>query len=189
VHGAGDFMLLGGRAADLFGRRRMFLCWLAVFLVFSGVGGLATEGWMLLLARFVTGIAAAFMTPAGLSLVTTTFPEGPQRTRALGVYAGIASGGFSLGLVAGGLLTAIGWRWVFFAPVILSALILLAAIPLLRDRDRPAPRAGGGFDVAGALTITGRTGRGRGPRRGHHRVRADPPPARGDSGTGTDGLI
>ncbi|WP_248961704.1 MFS transporter [Sphaerisporangium perillae] len=154
VLGYGGFMLLGGRAADLFGRRRMFLFWLVVFLLFSGLGGFATEGWMLLLARFVTGVAAAFMAPAGLSLVTGNFPEGPQRTKALGVYAGTAAGGFSLGLVAGGLLASIGWRWVFFAPVVLAALILAAAIPLVKEPDAPEASPGG-FDLAGALAITG----------------------------------
>lgn len=154
VLGYGGFMLLGGRAADLLGRRRMFLFWLTVFLVFSGLGGFATEGWMLLVARFVTGVAAAFMAPAGLSLITGTFPEGPQRTKALGVYAGTAAGGFSLGLVIGGLLTALGWRWVFFAPVILAAAILLAALVLLKESATPE-RPQGGFDVAGALSITG----------------------------------
>ncbi|MGW4461903.1 MFS transporter [Micromonospora sp. NPDC004704] len=154
VLGYGGFMLLGGRAADLLGRRRMFLLWLVVFLVFSGLGGFATEGWMLLVARFVTGVAAAFLAPAGLSLVTTNFPEGPQRTRALGIYAGMAAGGFTLGLVTGGLLTSIGWRWVFFAPVIMSALILAAAIPLVRDSG-PRQRPTGGFDLAGAFSITG----------------------------------
>lgn len=154
VLGYGGFMLLGGRAADLLGRRRMFLFWLAVFLVFSGLGGLASEGWMLLVARFVTGVAAAFMAPAGLALITGNFPEGPQRTKALGVYAGTAAGGFSLGLVVGGLLTAIGWRWVFFAPVVLSAVILVAALVLLRDADSPERQAGG-FDLPGALSVTG----------------------------------
>jgi MFS family permease len=154
VLGYGGFMLLGGRTADLLGRRRMFLFWLTVFLVFSGLGGFATEGWMLLVARFATGVAAAFMAPAGLSLITGNFPEGPQRTKALGVYAGTAAGGFSLGLVAGGLLASFGWRWVFFAPVILSAVILLAAIPLIKDSRAPE-RPAGGFDLAGAFGITG----------------------------------
>ncbi|GAA3130566.1 MFS transporter [Streptosporangium carneum] len=154
VLGYGGFMLLGGRAADLLGRRRMFLSWLTVFLVFSGLGGFATEGWTLLVARFVTGVAAAFMAPAGLSLITSAFPEGPQRTRALGFYAGTAAGGFSLGLVAGGLLASFGWRWVFFAPVILSAVILLAAVPLIREPVAPR-RPAGGFDLAGALSVTG----------------------------------
>ena len=154
----GGFMLLGGRAADLLGRRRMFILWLTVFLLFSGLGGFATEGWMLITARLITGLAAAFMTPAGLALITTSFPEGPLRNRALLWYAGTAAGGFSLGLVAGGLLTAIGWRWVFFAPVILAAIILMMAIKLIEDREVP-DRTGGRFDVVGALTITlGATG-------------------------------
>ncbi|GAA0235541.1 MFS transporter [Cryptosporangium japonicum] len=152
VLGYGGFLLLGGRAADLLGRRRMFLLWLVVFLAFSGLGGLATEGWMLLAARFATGVAAAFLAPAGLALLTDHFPEGPRRNRALGLYAGTAAGGFSLGLVAGGLLTAIGWRWVFFAPVIVSALLLVAAVPLLRA-DEPRPRRES-FDLAGAATVT-----------------------------------
>ncbi|WP_245646605.1 MFS transporter [Microtetraspora niveoalba] len=153
VLGYGGFMLLGGRAADLLGHRRMFVSWLAVFLVFSGLGGFATEGWMLLAARFVTGVAAAFMAPAGLALVTSNFPEGPVRTKALGVYAGTAAGGFSLGLVAGGVLASFGWRWVFFAPVILSALILAAALVLVRDTG--GERTSGDFDLAGAFAITG----------------------------------
>ncbi|MDA0638401.1 MFS transporter [Nonomuraea sp. MCN248] len=154
VLGYGGFMLLGGRAADLLGRRRMFLFWLTVFLIFSGLGGFANDGWTLLTARFVTGVAAAFMTPAGLSLITGNFPEGPQRTKALGVYAGTASGGYVLGLVAGGLLASIGWRWVFFAPVILSAMILVAALILLKESPVPE-RPPGGFDLAGAFSITG----------------------------------
>ena len=150
----GGFVLLGGRAADLLGRRRMFIGWLVVFLAFSGLGGFASEGWMLIVARFVTGIAAAFMTPAGLSIITTTYPEGPQRNKALLVYAGTAAGGFSLGMVAGGLLTAIDWRWVFFAPVVLAAVILVAAIALIPREAEPL-KTTGGFDLGGALTLTG----------------------------------
>jgi len=153
VLGYGGFMLLGGRAADLLGRRRMFIAWLVVFLCFSGLGGLATSGWMLILARFVTGVSAAFMTPAGLSIITTSFDEGPIRNRALLIYSGTAAGGFSLGLVVGGLLTAIDWRWVFFAPVLLSLLILLAAIRLVPDNGRPERRTGG-IDLAGATSVT-----------------------------------
>ncbi|MFE7559311.1 MFS transporter [Kitasatospora sp. NPDC057500] len=155
VLGYGGFMLLGGRTADLLGRRRMFLFWLTVFVLFSGLGGLATASWVLILARFATGLAAAFMTPAGLAIITTAFAEGPRRNRALLLYAGTAAAGFSLGLVAGGLLTAISWRWVFFAPVLLSGGLLLAALPLL-PRDRPpARRPGERFDLAGAATATG----------------------------------
>ena len=152
VLGYGGFVLLGGRAADTLGRRRMFLLWLVVFIAFSGLGGLAHEGWVLVVARFVTGVAAAFLAPAGLSIITTTFPEGPLRNRAVLVYAGAAAGGFSLGLVAGGLLTAIDWRWVFFAPVVVASLLLAAALRLLPRDGRPAVAAG--FDVAGALAST-----------------------------------
>jgi MFS family permease len=148
------FVLLGGRAADLVGRRRMFVTWLVVFLAFSGLGGFATEGWMLIVARLVTGLAAAFMAPAGLSIITTTYPEGPQRNKALLVYAGTAAGGFSLGMVAGGLLTSIDWRWVFFAPVLMAAVILVGAITLIPAEARPA-KTQGSFDLLGALTLTG----------------------------------
>lgn len=153
VLGYAGFMLLGGRAADLLGRRQMFLLSLLVFLLFSGLGGFATEGWMLVTARFVTGVAAAFMAPAGLSIITTTIPEGPQRNKALLVYAGTAAGGFSLGLVAGGLLSAIDWRWVFFAPVLISFILLVTALRVLPPSPRPE-RSGQGADVAGAVTIT-----------------------------------
>lgn len=166
VLGYAGFTLLGGRAADLLGRRRMLLGWLTVFLLFSGLGGLADEGWTLILARFVTGVAAAFMTPAALSIITTSYEEGPQRNQALLVFAGTAAGGFSLGLVIGGLLTQLGWRWVFFAPVLLAAAILAAAIALVPKEPRPARANGaadaqgsgsvrGGFDLGGALTAAG----------------------------------
>ncbi|OEJ97415.1 MFS transporter [Streptomyces thermolilacinus] len=153
VLGYGGFMLVGGRSADLFGRRRMFVLWLSVFLVFSGLGGLATEEWMLITARFVTGVAAAFMTPAGLSIITTSFDEGPRRNKALLLYSGTAAGGFSTGLVVGGLLTSVDWRWVFFAPVVLAALILLAALVLVPRHARP-DRTGLRIDLAGGVTIT-----------------------------------
>ncbi|MFD6336834.1 MFS transporter [Streptomyces sp. NPDC060131] len=153
VLGYGGFMLLGGGAADLFGRRRMFVFWLTVFLLFSGLGGFATDGWTLIVARFVTGVAAAFMTPAGLSLITTSFEEGPRRDKALLVYSGTAAGGFSIGLVVGGLLTAVDWRWVFFAPVVLSFLVLTAALALLPRSPRP-DRTGERVDLAGSVSVT-----------------------------------
>ncbi|CCH35048.1 MFS transporter [Actinosynnema sp. NPDC047251] len=151
VLGYGGFMLLGGRAADLLGRRRVFLFWLAVFVVFSGLGGLAQDGWVLITARFVTGLSAAFLTPAGLSIITTTF-TGPRRDQALLVYGGIGAAGFSLGMVVGGLLTVVGWRWVFFAPVVLALLILVASLKAI---PKSADRATGRFDLAGAVTVTG----------------------------------
>ncbi|MEU3540145.1 MFS transporter [Streptomyces paromomycinus] len=165
VLGYGGFMLLGGRAADLFGRRRMFLLPLAVFLVFSGLGGLAGDGWTLVLARFVTGTCAAFLMPAGLSVITTGFPAGRQRTTALLVYSGTGGGGFSVGLVVGGLLTAADWRWVFFAPVVLAALILAAGLPLIprteethgAQKMRTAGTTAAArprLDLPGAVTVT-----------------------------------
>ena len=157
VLGYAGFTLLGGRAADLLGRRRMFLTWLTVFLAFSGLGGFATEGWMLIVARFATGVSAAFMTPAALSLITTSYEEGPQRNKALLVFAGTAAGGFSLGLVIGGLLTELGWRWVFFAPVLLAGAILVAATRLVPSEEgRRRPRtARTRFDITGAVTAAG----------------------------------
>jgi MFS family permease len=153
VLGYGGFMLLGGRIADLYGRRATFLTALAAFMLFSLVGGFATEGWTLLVARFVKGVAAAFMTPAGLSIITTTFAEGRARNRALLVYAAVAAGGYSLGLVVGGLLAAVDWRWVFFAPAALAAMILVAGLRLL-PRGARTQRPVGGFDLAGAITLT-----------------------------------
>lgn len=151
VIGYAGFMLLGGRICDLYGRRRVFLAALGVFAVLSGLGGFASEGWMLLAARFITGLAATFMTPAGLSLVTTNFPEGPSRNKAV-FYAGAASAGYSLGLLAGGVLTAISWRWVFFAPALIAASILLLALRLVADTRRP--RALRRFDLPGAMLLT-----------------------------------
>lgn len=153
VLGYGGFMLLGGRSADLFGRRRVFLVGLAVFVAFSGVGGFADTGWVLVVARFVTGVSAGFMTPAGFSIVTSTFPEGPLRNRALVVYGAVGAGGFSLGMVVGGLLTTVSWRWVFFAPVVLGLLLLLAGRALIRP-DQPRTTPAEGFDLLGAVTVT-----------------------------------
>jgi MFS family permease len=152
VLGYGGFVLLGGRAADLLGRRRMFLAWMAVFVVFSGLGGLADSGWLLIVARFVTGVAAGFMAPAGLSIITSSFPEGRARNQALLIYAGVAAAGFSLGMVVGGLLTAISWRWVFFAPVLMATLLLIVAFKVV---PRDAVRATGGVDLRGAVSLTG----------------------------------
>jgi len=126
---------------------------MAVFVVFSGLGGIADGGALLIVARFVTGVAAGFMAPAGLSIITSSFPEGSERNRALLVYAGVAAAGFSLGMVVGGLLTAIGWRWVFFAPVVMASLLLAVAWRVV-PRDMPAADRGA-FDLGGAVSLTG----------------------------------
>lgn len=153
VLGFGGFLLLGGRAADLLGRRRMFVLSLALFVVASAAGGLAQSGGVLVAARFVTGVSAAFTAPAGLSIITTSFEEGPERNKALSVYSATGASGFALGLVVGGLLTAASWRWVFFVPV-LTALVTLAGALWLVPGTTPPPRRRRGFDLAGAVTAT-----------------------------------
>jgi EmrB/QacA subfamily drug resistance transporter len=152
VLGYGGFLLLGGRAADLLGRRRMFLISLAVFVIASGLAAVANEGSLLIAMRFIKGISAGFTAPAGLSIITTNFAEGPARNKALAIYTATGATGFSLGLVFSGLLTEIGWRWVFFFPVPLALLVLLAAIRLVPDDGRPMRTSN--FDVAGALGAT-----------------------------------
>ena len=153
VLGYGGFLLLGGRAADLLGRRRMFLISLGVFIVASGLGGLANDGALLIATRFIKGVSAAFTAPAGLSIITTTFAEGPARNRALSIYTATGATGFSLGLVFGGLLTEIGWRFVFFLPVPIALITLAGAIVLVPAGGYVA-RTTRRFDVAGAVTVT-----------------------------------
>jgi EmrB/QacA subfamily drug resistance transporter len=153
VLGYGGFLLLGGRAADLLGRRRVFLISLGGFVVASAFGGFASSGSLLIAARFVKGVSAAFTAPAGLSIITTTFAEGPARNKALAVYTATGATGFSLGLVFGGLLTEIGWRWVFFLPAPLALAALVAGLRLVPRSSRPR-FARGGFDLAGAVTMT-----------------------------------
>ena len=153
VLGYGGFLLLGGRAADLLGRRRVFLISLGVFVVASLLGGFAHDGNLLIATRFIKGMSAAFTAPAGLSIITTTFEEGPARNKALSVYTATGATGFSLGLVIGGLLTEAGWRWVFFLPAPVALIALIAGIKLVPASER-ASRIGRGFDATGAVTIT-----------------------------------
>jgi MFS family permease len=154
VLGYGGFLLLGGRAADLLGRRRVFLISLGVFVVASAIGGFANDGSLLIATRFIKGVSAAFTAPAGLSIITTSFLEGPARNKALAVYTATGATGFSLGLVFGGLLTEIGWRWVFFLPAPVALAAMLAGLRLVPRGERPA-RAARSFDVPGAVTLTG----------------------------------
>jgi len=153
VLGYGGFLLLGGRAADLLGRRKVFLVALGVFVVASALGGLVDDGSLLIATRFIKGVSAAFTAPAGLSIITTSFAEGPIRNRAIAVYTATGATGFSLGLVVGGLLTEIGWRWVFFVPVPV-ALATLAAGLWLVPRDARGVHVSRSFDLAGAVTLT-----------------------------------
>jgi EmrB/QacA subfamily drug resistance transporter len=153
VLGYGGFLLLGGRAADLLGRRRVFLIGLGVFVVASALGGLVDDGTLLIATRFIKGVSAAFTAPAGLSIITTSFAEGPLRNRAIAIYTATGATGFSLGLVVGGLLTEIGWRWVFFLPVPVALATLVAGLWLV-PRDARSVHLSRSFDVAGAVTLT-----------------------------------
>ena len=153
VLGYGGLLLLGGRAADLLGRRRVFLAALGVFAVASLLGGLASSAGLLIAARFVKGAAAAFTAPAGLSIITTTFAEGPQRNRAVSIYSAFGASGFSLGLVLSGLLTEVSWRWTLLLPAPVAVAVLAAGIQLIPrhgSQDRRSRR----FDVPGAITVT-----------------------------------
>jgi EmrB/QacA subfamily drug resistance transporter len=155
VLGYGGLLLLGGRTADLLGRRRTLLWALSVFLVASALGSVVSDGTLIVITRFLKGASAAFTAPASLSMITTTFEEGPARNRALSIYTACGASGFSLGLVLGGLLTEIGWRWTFLLPVPLAAAVLIALPRFIRP-DRPSLNtdARKGYDFPGAITIT-----------------------------------
>jgi EmrB/QacA subfamily drug resistance transporter len=152
ILGYGGLLLLGGRAADLLGRRRVLLVGLGVFLVASFIGGLANDGNTLIATRFIKGAAAAFTAPAVLSIITTTFPEGPARNKALSIYAAVGASGWSLGLVFGGALTELGWRYTFFMPVPIALAILLL-LPRFLDKDEPVRVNRSSFDFSGTATL------------------------------------
>lgn len=153
VLGYGGFLLLGGRAADLLGRRRVLLIALGVFAVASVLGGVVDDGTLLVAMRFLKGAAAAFTAPAGLSIITTRFAEGPARNRALSIYTATGASGFSFGLVFGGLLTELGWRWTFLVPVPIAIALLVAGIRVI-PRDVLVTTGRRRFDVPGALTLS-----------------------------------
>ncbi|MFF6789588.1 MFS transporter [Streptomyces filamentosus] len=150
---AAGFTLLFGRLADLLGRRRVFLAGMAVLGAASLAGGLATTPELLMAARVAQGLATAAVTPAGLSLLTSAFPEGPLRDKALGLNGALMSAGFTTGAVLGGVLTdLLSWRWAFFINVPVALAVLLVAPAVLRE-SRPAVRPR--LDVPGAVTVTG----------------------------------
>jgi MFS family permease len=151
VLGYGGLLLLGGRTADLLGRRKVFLVALAVFALASLAGGLVSSGPLLILTRFVKGLAAAFTAPTGLSLITTNFAEGPARNKALSIYTVFGAGGYSSGLLFGGLMTDVGWRWTFLLPVPIALAALVAAFVLLPRHEAPGE---GGHDLLGAAVST-----------------------------------
>src|SRR3954468_157108 len=148
----GGFLLLSGRAADLFGPRRVFLVGLAVFSLASLAGGLAqSEGW-LIAARAVQGLGAAIISPAALAILTTTFAEGAERNKALGVWGAVAGSGGAVGVLLGGILTdSLGWEWVLFVN---TPVTLVAAFFAMRVLSESRDESARSFDVFGALTIT-----------------------------------
>ncbi|MGW2841268.1 DHA2 family efflux MFS transporter permease subunit [Streptomyces sp. NPDC001493] len=146
------FMLLGGRAADLFGRKRMFLLGLGLFTAASLAGGLAQEGWQLLAARAGQGLGAAVLAPATLTLLTAALPEGPARVRAIGTWMAVGAGGGAAGGLVGGVLTDLfSWRWVLLINVPVGALVLAGAAFLLAEGRGSERRR---IDLPGAVLVT-----------------------------------
>jgi EmrB/QacA subfamily drug resistance transporter len=149
----GGFLLLGGRAGDLIGRKRLFLAGIVVFTAASLLNGLATSSEWLILARGLQGLGGALVSPAALSIVTTTFAEGRERAKAMSVWSAIAAGGGAVGLLLGGILTdLLSWPWIFFVnlPVGIAEFVLsLRFVP--ESKDEHSHKA---FDIAGAITVT-----------------------------------
>ena len=149
----GGFLLLGGKLADRFGRRRVFMSGAVLFAVASLLGGIAQSQGLLISARLLQGLGGALMSPAALSLLTVVFEEGEERNKALGVFSAITAGGAALGLILGGLLTEyLNWRWVLFVNVPIAVLAVAGALRFLPESkdERSA-----GFDVPGAVLATG----------------------------------
>ena len=149
----GGFLLLGGRLADLFGRRKLFLAGVVLFAIASLLGGLSQNLGQMIVFRAMQGLGGALLAPAALSLVLTLFKEGPERNKALGVWSMIAAGGGAVGLILGGTLTQyIDWRWTFFINVPIAIIVLVTAMRFVPKSD-PAKKQR--VDVAGAITVTG----------------------------------
>src|SRR5581483_3108678 len=148
----GGFLLLGGRAADLLGRRRVFLVGVTLFTIASFLCGLAWSEGVLVGARALQGLGAAIISPAALSIITTTFDEGPERNKALGIWGAIGGSGAAVGVLAGGVLTKyLGWEWIFFVNVPVGVLAFVLAPRFVREsRSERQVRA----DWAGAVTVT-----------------------------------
>jgi EmrB/QacA subfamily drug resistance transporter len=150
----GGFLLLGGRAADLFGRRRTFLAGLTVFAVASLADGLSQSGGMLIAFRTIQGLAGAFMSPAALSIVLVTYREGHERNVALSVWGAVASGGAAAGVLLGGIFTQyFGWRWNFFINVPVGLVVLFLSLRLVNKHESTVDH--NSLDLPGAILVTG----------------------------------
>ncbi|WP_424857002.1 MFS transporter [Streptomyces sp. SAI-170] len=147
----GGLLLLGGRAGDILGRRRVFVFGVLLFVLASLLGGLSQNAGQLLAARALQGVGGAIASPTSLALISTTFREGPERNRAFGVFAAVSAGGGAIGLLMGGILVEwLDWRWVLFVNVPIGLLIVLATPRWIKESERHP----GHFDIAGALTST-----------------------------------
>jgi EmrB/QacA subfamily drug resistance transporter len=150
----GGFLLLGGRAADLLGRKRLFVAGVILFTAASLLNGVAQSSGMLIVGRGLQGLGGALVSPAALSIVTTTFTDGEQRTKALGVWSAIAAGGAAAGLLMGGVLTDIAsWRWVFFVNIPVGIATIALAYRYVRESRMDVEHRS--YDIAGAVAVTG----------------------------------
>jgi EmrB/QacA subfamily drug resistance transporter len=150
----GGFLLLGGRMADLLGRRRIFIAGLILFTLASLACGLASSAGVLIVSRAVQGIGAAIISPAALSIVTTTFEEGAERNKALGIWGALGGSGAAAGVLFGGILTKyLGWEWIFFVNVPVGALVFALTRPIVPESH--ADLGHRRFDAVGAVTVTG----------------------------------
>ena len=148
------FLMLGGRAADLFGRRRVFMVGLGVFTLCSLIGGMAQSGSWLIAARAAQGIGGAILAPATLSILVTTFTDPGERRRALGAWSATAASGAAVGVLAGGVLTSLlNWRWVLFVNVPIGVVLMIAAWLALPRAEESGPKRA--LDIPGAITVTG----------------------------------
>lgn len=147
----GGLLLLGGRAGDILGRRRVFVSGVVLFTIASLLCGIAQEPWQMLAARALQGVGGAIASPTALALITTTFREGPERNRAFGIFAAVSASGAAIGLLAGGMLTEwLDWRWVFYVNLPIGAAIVVLAPMFINESEKSSGR----FDVLGALTST-----------------------------------
>ncbi|MCX5381060.1 MFS transporter [Streptomyces sp. NBC_00091] len=150
--GFGGFLLLGGRLADLYNRKKLLIGWLAVFVVASILGGIADDGVVLVVARLLKGVSAGITAPAAMAILLDAFRDEQSRNRALGTFLAVASAGYSLGLILGGLMAGVSWRLVLFAPAVAGVLVALLAASVVPSQQEKGKS--GSLDILGAVTVT-----------------------------------
>ncbi|MFF5707375.1 MFS transporter [Streptomyces sp. NPDC012794] len=150
--GFGGFLLLGGRLADLYNRKKLLIGWLVVFVVASVLGGIADDGVVLVVARLLKGVSAGITAPAAMAILLDAFRDEQSRNRALGTFLAVASAGYSLGLILGGLMAGVSWRLVLFAPAVAGLLVALLAASVVPSQQEKGKS--GSLDILGAVTVT-----------------------------------